>query len=74
MSAAKHTLIIQQESDASPAIEMGGMKFRGKREIIIQDGRVLVDGTLKGVFVGSYGVVCKSGKMAEINQSVESKA
>ncbi len=61
------TVVVRKDSDAPPAIEMGGMKFRARNEITVRDGRVLVDGVLKGVFTGSYGVVVKSGNMAEID-------
>jgi len=66
MSESSNVIVIRESPDGTPpAVEMGGMKFRGRSEITVQNGRVLVDGVLKGVFIGSYGVVCKSGLMTE---------
>ena len=61
-------VLIREAEGAGPAIEIGGMKFRGRVEIQVQDGRVRVDGALKGVFFGSFGIVCRTGTMSECPQ------
>ena len=62
------TVLIREAEGAGPAIEIGGAKFRGRIEIQVQDGRVRVDGVLKGIFFGSFGIVCRTGAMSECPQ------
>jgi len=67
MTAPNNTLVIQKDPDGmTPAIEICGIKFKARTQITVHDGRVSIDGVLKGVFTGSYGVVCRIGTMTEV--------
>jgi hypothetical protein len=61
-------VLIRESDGAPPSIELGGAKFRGRTEIQVQDGRVRVDGVLKGIFFGSFGIICRTGVMSECPQ------
>ena len=68
MSASAKFVLIKEAEGAAPAIEISGIKFRGRTEIRVVDGLVYVDGVLRGVFFGSFGIVCRTGAMSECPQ------